>query len=226
LEETASGLDIIREAYSRERKTTDRKFVIRLTNGRLEVVPFGRNRTIYVLDDEALGRSFQTQGKEHPVTVIEGHAKVGKGKAAKKIKHTEFRRRAVRRLGYVAREKDYGRVKTRAALRRLCRRDLAEELRVTRTGSFSFPGIPFLRRGDAMRVVTPEPGWSGREREVSRNRSFCFVTAATHTVSGGEYVTSVEVNQKDPYQADEARLDKLARERARKARKDKKEEAA
>jgi hypothetical protein len=213
----ASALDMIRAAYAYERERTGRRFIIRLRNGRLEVLPYRRNTMVYELRDAIEDVQLTEEQAAHPVTVIEGKGKLGKGKDAKTVRHTEYRRPVVRRYGYVHREKNYGEVDSRADLRRKVRRDLAKATRVRRTGTVMHPLIPFIRRGEGMRWQTNEPGWRGESRE-SRDRSFVFITAARHRVSSNEQVSEFDFSQDDPFLKDKERMEREARDRKRKDR--------
>lgn len=214
----ASGLDVLRAAYAYERRRTGRRFVIRMRDGLLEVLPYRRNTMVYVLREAIEDVQLSEEQADHPVTVIEGRARLGKGKDAKKIRHTEFRRAVVRRFGYVHREKNYGRVESRTELRREVRRDLAKAIKVKRRGTIIHPLIPFVRRGDGARWPNREPGWHG-ESEESRDRSFIFVTAARHRVTATEQISEFDFKQDDPFVADRERREREARRRKARERK-------
>lgn len=212
-----SLLDLIKEVYAHEREKSGRRFVIRMRDGLVELLPLQRNKILYELREtiEEATVSQEQGGGDGPVyTVIHGRGKIGKGKGAKKVRHTEYRRDVVNRLGFVMREKDYGKVDSLGDLREKCQRDLAKGIRVKHTASLSFPGIPFVRRGDGMRWLTDEEHWHGATSET-RDRGFVYVRSASHQVGAEGYTTSVEVVQEDPYVKDQERREKEAREKAR-----------
>lgn len=212
-----SGLEVIKKAYARERKKTDRKFVIRFRDGHLEVLPLRRNRILFEIRGLLRGGSPEARRKnERPVTVIEAKGKL-KGK---KVEARVFRQNALRRFGLSAEEKSYGRVKSMADLKEEAKRDLAEELKVTRTATLEIPGNPFIERGDTIRWVTRERGWSG-PGEGTLNRSFAYVTRISHSASPGDYVSSVTLSQVDPYLADAKRRAKARRDEKNRDRKKK-----
>lgn len=188
-----NGLDVLRRAYGHEREKTGRAFVIRMRNGRLEVVPLRRNKQVYVLGDQ-LRSALLTQepAAVHPATVLTGRGRIGKGKKAKKVVHTEFRRALVRRFGYSHRERDYGRVDSAAELRGKVRRDLARMYRVNPKVTISSQGIPFIRRGDGAMLDMAEEGYAGEKR-------FVFCTRAVHTVQGAVYTSDWDFTSTDPY---------------------------
>lgn len=213
----ASALDIVKAAYAKEREATGRRFIIRLRNGRLDVVPYRRNPILYVLKDQISAALLSEEQKSRPVTVVRARGRLGKGRGSKKLRMTVFRKSLVNQFGYLSRDKDYGRVSSRAALRRAATRELAKEVRIRNTASITFPGIPFIARGDGMRWIVDEPGWKGRA-EHSLDRSFVYVRSIAHEVTD-TYTSTAEIAQEDPYAKDAARLDAERRQRAKKRRK-------
>ncbi len=215
----ARGLAVIAEAYAFERRKTGTRFVVRLTDGELEVVPFRRNRVLYVFRDQIQEALLSAEGKAHPVTVIDAKGRVGKGRGAKKVARRVYVRSIVRRFGWVAQEKNYGRVDSAADLAKEAKRDLAKAIRVERTAELTVPGVPFLRRGDGIRWPNREPGWYGKDVEHSRDRTYVYVRTIRHSVSSGGYTSAMTVVQDDPFHADRERRDREARERKRRERK-------
>jgi hypothetical protein len=111
------------------------------------------------------------------------------------------------------------RVDSAAHLRAKARRDLAKAIRLRRTANLTFPGIPFIRRGDGMRWVNTEPGWHGPSAD-SRDRTYVYVTAVRNQVgASGEYTTDLDVSQVDPFVKDRERREKELRAKRRKAAK-------
>ncbi|HEX7088726.1 MAG TPA: hypothetical protein VF192_01240 [Longimicrobiales bacterium] len=218
LELTGSALDVIKKAWAHERDKSGRRFFIRMRDGKLEVVPYRRNRILYTLGAAIEGVELEETQAERPVTVIIAKGRIGKGKGAKKVRHTEYRRAIVRRFGYIPEEKDYGRVRSHRDLKLRARRDLAKKIRVKRQGRVSTPGIPFIRRGEGMRYLSKEPGWHGGTDEI-RDRTYVFTTDVHHHVSGGgEYTTDFGFIQEDPFVKDRERREKEARERKKRER--------
>jgi Arc/MetJ family transcription regulator len=209
----ASGLKVIIAAYQYETEKTGRIFVIRMRNGRLEVLPYQRNSVLYVLADQI--RTSLTTKKPYspkPASVLTGIARLGKGKHAKRIRHTEYRAAVVRRIGKIHREKNYGRVTSRHELREQVRRDLAKMLRYELAATVQHQGIPFIRRGDGIKLDLAGEGFHGA-------KSFVYVTAARHQVQVASYTSEFDVTTVDPFRKDQKRLEKEARERARQKRK-------
>jgi hypothetical protein len=213
-----SGLQVIKAAYAAEREESGRAFIIRMRGGRLEVTPFQRNRVLYVLRGQIETALLSSEGSDRPVSVIEATGHTQKGKKGK-VKVTVGSRSVARRFGRVVQEKDYGRVDSAAHLRAKARRDLAKAIRLRRTANLTFPGIPFIRRGDGMRWVNTEPGWHGPSAD-SRDRTYVYVTAVRNQVgASGEYTTDLDVSQVDPFVKDRERREKELRAKRRKAAK-------
>lgn len=213
-----SALDALTKAYEVAHKETRIRYVIRMRNGRVDIVPFRRNPIMYELHDLLVDALLRREGVARPTTVITGRGKVGKGKAAKKIEHTEYRRAVVQRLGYVHREKNYGRVDSRADLVKQVKRELAKELKLRPSATLSVPGVPFIGRGDATMVELPAEGFEGEQAVV-------FTTRVAHSVDGQTYRTDLDVGSTDPYEKYREQREKELRDKKRKQREQRREEA-
>jgi hypothetical protein len=212
---TGSFLDLAKKVYENEAKKTGKQYVVRMRNGRFEVVEYKRNAVLYVIDEQLREASITEEPKvKAPVTVWTGTGRVGKGKDAKKVSVTVKKDEMVRRFGFTQKTKSYGRVDSRAALRKLVVEDLAEQYEVNRKAQIQFGGIPFIRRGDGVQVVVRSDRLVGED-------SFMYATAVRHQVQSGSYNTDADVTQVDPFHAAEEKAAKAAREKAR-ARKKKK----
>jgi hypothetical protein len=209
----APVVDVVREIYKREREKSGRKFVMRWQAGRLHVLPFQRNRELYVFEDQILEALLRQEGSARPVTVIQAKGSLGKGKGSRTVRHTEYDPAVVRRFGKSIEEKDFGRVDSLGELKAKAQRAYAKAVRVEHTGSLEVPGIPFIRRGDGIELRMPDEGYSGA-------KSFVYLTRVEHKADGGAPLrTSLEFTRTDPFLADQERRDKLAREKKRDARK-------
>lgn len=214
-----SDLDALKAAYEKEREHSGRRFVIRMRNGRVDIIAYRRNRILYVIEEQLEEALTQNEQKLRPVTVVEAKGRIGKGSKSKKVSVRVFRAKVVRRFGRITEEKDFGRVASRAELKRKAQRYLAKKIRIKRTAELTVPGIPFLRRGDGIQWKTNEPGWHGPSPE-SRDRSFVFLTAVRHSVgSAGDYTTWMSVTQDDPFVKDRERRDKERRKKKERERK-------
>jgi hypothetical protein len=209
------GLAVIKEAYEEERKATGRKYVVRMRDGELDVLPLGRNSILFEFREQVEDASVSQSQKQRPVTVLVG---TGRTKKGTKLRHTEQSLKVIARYGKVTKEKNYGRVEGLADLRSRVQRDYADEIRVKHTGEITVPLVPFLRRGDGLRWVTKEAGWHGATKE-SRDRSFVFATGVRHEVTSGSQTSRITLSQEDAYAKDAERVDKLDRDAAEKRRK-------
>lgn len=189
----ATGLAVIKRAYSNEQTHSGRSFIIRIRDGELEVVPLQRNPTLFVLSRQIQTALItQNSGSKVPTTVLTGRGHVGSGKGAQRVSWTEYDRAVVRLLGYVHDTKDYGRVESAADLKGRVQRDLASRLRINNNVQITHGGIPFIGRGDAVEVNLPAWGYGGAQ-------SFVFCIGGTHTVQAGLYQSSWTFNASDPY---------------------------
>lgn len=206
----ATGLDVLTAIWAEETNATKRKFVIRLRDGQLEVVPFARNPLLYVLGAQ-LQQALVTQvpKSDQPATVLTGHARIGKGSGTRKITYTHIDRPAQRRLGYVHQDKDYGRLPSVDALRRKVKLDLAGSMHVDYTADVTVTGIPFVYRGDGVMLNLAAEGFVG-------DRAFVYVTTGQHTVSGTDYTSEMQFTATDPYSKPTTRATREAQQRAAK----------
>lgn len=210
---TGSFLDLARNIYEHENHETGRRFVLRMRNGRFEVVPYKRNRIMHVFSDAIESASVVAKPAfAKPVTVIVAKARIGKGDDARKITYTHSHRRMVQKYGWVQKEQNYGKVATFGELRRTVKRDLADQYLVKKTATVEIPGLPFIRRGEGEQLLLRTEGFRDEE-------SFVWVTGVRHSVSSERYTTSVDVTRDDPFVKFERKREKDAREAARKRRK-------
>jgi hypothetical protein len=209
----ATPLDVFKAAYKHEREKTGRSFVIRIRDGKLEIVPLKRNPAVYVLARQIQTAMLQQEpANENPATVLTGRGRIGSGKAAKKVSYTDYDRAVVKRFGYVHREKDYGRVESVGDLRGKVERDMANMLKVNLTANIQHAGIPFIRRGEGAKLNLPKEGFSGKQ-------AFVYATTATHTVSAGGYTSTWDFTTDDPYVKLREEAEKAQREAKRNERK-------
>lgn len=212
IEVTGSLLDLAKKVYEDDAEETGRKFVMRMRNGRFEVVPFRRNRILYVIAPAIESASWAAKPKAaRPVTVIDATARIGRGDSSKKVTYTHVERRLVQKFGWVQKERKYGRVKSFSELRRKVKRELADQFTLRRTATVEIPGLPFLQRGDGAMLLMPTEGFEKEE-------SFVWVRGIRHSASGDRYTTSVDFDREDPYEKYQRRVEERKRKDARKRR--------
>lgn len=209
----ATPLDVFKRAYAYEREKTGRSFIIRIRDGKLEIVPLRRNPSVYVLAKQ-IQTALVTQetASATPATVLTGRGRIGSGKDARKVAYTDYDRGVVRRYGYVHRDRNFGRVQSVGDLRGKTQRALAKQLKVDRTATIQYEGIPFIRRGDGAMLMLAAEGFVGRE-------SFVYATTATHNVQGSTYISTWDFTTDDPFVTLKAEAEKAQREAKRRERK-------
>lgn len=206
----ASGKDVISQAYLNEKNASGRSFILRLRDGKVEVVTITRNPILYVLAGQIQTALIgQKGGSKSPTTALTGRAHIGHGKDTKKISYTAYDRSVISKLGYVPQTKDYGLVDSHAQLRADVTRDLAAGLRLPDTVTIDHAGIPFILRGDGVQIDLPAEGYSGKN-------SFAFATRCDHTVSAGVYTGEWDFNFTDPFLAEQQSEATAAAARAKK----------
>lgn len=206
-----SFLDLAVKVYGMEHKRTGRKFVLRMRDGKFEVVPYKRNRTIYVLAAQIRSAQIEQVPKvEVPATVLKGRGRVGKGTKAKTVRFTAQNRSMVARFGRIERTRNYGHVDSAGDLRSQVQRDLAKQYKVDRNITVEHQGIPFIRRGDGVQVVLAPERMTGPE-------SFVYCTGARHQVQGATYTATYDFTFDDPFEKDREAREKAARAKAKRA---------
>lgn len=205
----AHPLTVLVSIYEKERRKTGRRFIIRFRDGKLDIVPYRRNRVLWVFRHPS-DVTVTLKGSTEPVTALTGKARIGKGKNARKVRHTEAHPDVVKRFGYKHKTKDYGSLVSASALQDEVKRDYADAVRVKREASFIVPIVPFLRRGDACQLLLPSEGFEGE-------RSFCFITDVKHDAKTRR--TTLTVTETDPFRQYQEELDKFRRDLARQRRK-------
>lgn len=215
-----SGLEVIRKAWAMEKAKTTVRYVTRFRDGRLDVLPFQRPNTIYVI--KGIEKSAETTAEApslHPTTSIKAKGHIKSSGKTRKIEETVQSHSAERRFGYSQKERDYGRVDSRAELREEAQRDLAEGLKLERTATLTIPGIPFLEKGSTVIWRTNEPGWHGKVGDTNRDRAFAYLTSAAHSLNPASYETTIVLSQDDIYFNDRKRRDEERRDDKKKERK-------
>lgn len=209
-----SGLEAIRRATKAEGEDTYRVYVIRFRQARLTVLPVQRHEIAYQVSRGLIDGTLEARTKtERPPTVVRATGQVDGDKLTVRIGHPEI----IRRLGRSTLEKDFGKLDSAEDLKDKARRELARQLRITRTADLTIPGNPFIGRGDAIHWLNHEPGWHGASKH-SRDRQWCFASAVSHTVSPGDFTTVLSLRQRDPFLADRQRRDQARRDARHKER--------
>lgn len=210
----ASVLDVVNWAYKKERDKTGRRFNVDMSSGRLEVLELRYPKFMHLLGPAILDATVlrSTSNLATVLTVTSTTKKKGSRKK-KKVKVTVVDRKRMRRYGYIKKTINENGLETKAEARRWAKRWLSHLNGPRKDVTFTHPGIPWLDRGDAVRLYL---------RNVGLHQTV-FVKSVRHTLSAGSYEMEVTVGFDDPYiDAAEARA-KKKRELAAKRRKRKRE---
>lgn len=194
----ATGLQALTRIYKAERNDSGRRYVIRMNNGKVDILPYRRNSLLYVLNEQIEEAMLSEAGKDRPTTIILAHGRVGNGNKARKVYYTARNRDVIRRLGAIKEEVAFGKVDSRATLKKKAKRRLAQGLRTNHTATVNHAGIPFIRRGDGSQLVLPGDYFDGKHTAV-------YVKGASHQVEGPVYTMSLDINTDDPFKADKER---------------------
>ena len=214
-EKNISPLRVIEKVYEAERRKTGFKYIVSMRLGKLYVTRLRRSRDLLIYGGSALEASITRRVNKKIATELSvtGHLEGDggdekntedperKGKANKKDKNTkgdeqkkqEFALKAPekvrRRYGYIHQPVKLEDEKTIEALRRSAKLELADRMKPEREVTLTVPGNPFLRRGDAVKVAMPDEGFV----------ELMYVTAASHTVSPGDYTVDLTLSMDEYY---------------------------
>lgn len=198
---------VLQKAWAIEREATGTKFVIGMRGRKLVVQRLQRSSTLDFIGDLAMGGSLTRSLKDGLATVLRVSAK-GKGNKEKIEIEVTASPAARRRYGKIVgtyEVKDA--VKNPAKARARAKRRLAEQQKPKQEITISMPGIPTLRRGDAVKVAI----------KALNLDELAYVRTVSHSVSGGSYTMEVTLRLTDPFEDEEG--DKIRKKRCKEARK-------
>lgn len=192
-----SAYEVMVKAYNQEAQASGRTFVYRMVNGHVSITPrFKRNDLLFVLRDQIMNALLSAQAPEdtaqlaaRPATVVTCTGTMKVDGKIKKESVTVSQPSLFAALGKVHGFTSLGRVHSRRDLERHATRVLAAGVRVQPLIKITHPGLPFIQRGDAMKMVIPGYGYDGTV--------LIFVQSASHTVAGGTYTTDLELIASD-----------------------------
>lgn len=206
----ASPLSIIEEAYKQEREETGFKYVIRMRNGKLSVTRLRRSRELLIYGGQALDGQVTRRLNDKLATelTVRGQIKDGGSEKKKTIK-VQATKKIRRRYGYIH---DFwnldGEAEGLKQMRKEAKRELTDRQEPDEEVTISVPGYPGLQRGDAIRLNWPRAGM----------KELVYVTAASHSVSPGEYTTELTLSFDEFYVDQEG--EKIREKICKKAEKD------
>jgi hypothetical protein len=217
IEKSMSPIDVIAKAWRLERTHTGRRFDIDTSRDVIDIRELREPRYMLLIGERLMSDGTVTLGLRGLCSAVIVHATV-KRKGKRKPKHLRVKvvdHKRVRRYGYIVRTvKAPKGHDTDAELRHYGRKWLARRAQPHNTVDFTMPGIPWLDRGDAVRIYL---------RSVQLHQR-AFVTSARHDVSAGSYTMDLTVGFTDPWVEDirkakaQRKKEEAARRRKRRAR--------
>lgn len=191
VEKSASAYDVIVRAWKEERSETGRRFDVDLSTGELVVRELREPRYMLLLGDAIADATLeQAFGTYATAIVATASRKASGGKKARKLRTRVVDQARRRRHGTIVRTvKAPAKIDSIAELRKWARRRLARTYLPRKAIEFTHPGLPFVDRGDAVRIKLADADL----------HSLVFVTAVRHDLSAGSYTMQVSVTFSDPY---------------------------
>lgn len=207
--DNTSPLAVIVEAYKREREETGEKFIVRIRRGNLEVVKLRRSKYLLLASGIFLTATYnRTLSEDFATTLtVTGSYKRKKGDQ-KKIEVRVRSPKAIRqRFGEVHQTFELeDPVGTTMRARKRGKRELARRQKPTRDLSFTLPGDPHLRRGDALKI---------KLAQFDLNQ-IVYLKSVAHNASPSTYTCDCIANFADPFKDEEG--DKIRDKRCKEAR--------
>lgn len=198
VEKSASVIDVITRAWILEREHTGRQFDIDLSSGVIVVTEVREPRYMLhvgaALIDALLSQTLTGIATE---VIATGTARQLARTKTGKITHKTHKLRV--QVTDAARQGQYGTIvktlhapagiNTVTALQTWARQQLAWKLNPKNNVQLTLPGLPFMDRGDAVRVTLPEADLD----------ELVYIIDCTHTVSAGSYQTTADVGLTSPW---------------------------
>lgn len=219
VEKRASPMDVIKRAWNADRLHTGRRYNIDGSRGILEVIELREPAYMLLLGptiiDATIDRSFRDVASAVVATTTVKRRDSRGRRRARKLQVKVVDEARVRRFGYIVKHihpDPSEELDTPDELRRHALRRLARLMRPKQDLTFTHAGIPWLDRGDALRITLPDADLD----------AICFVKEVQHDVAPGSYTVTVTVGWADPWEADrrKARARRKKREAAARRRRE------
>lgn len=207
---SASPLDTVVDAWAAERRATGRRFDVDISRGRIDVTELREPTHVLLIRDAIIDASItQTLRRMTSAVVVTSTTKKNGRKRKIRVKVVDQAR--VKRYGYIVGQLNEPGLHSAAAARRAGKAYLARLAKPVEDVTFTHPGLPFLDRGDALRLTLAD---------ADLLEVLCFVKSTTHQVSAGSYTMDVTVGFADPFvderkQRAKRKRDEAARRRRR-----------
>lgn len=231
-EHGVSPIDAIMQAYKQERNYTGTRFIFTWRHGKLHIYKLRRNKILYALREQIIAAVVARSRGKRFFTAMDLTANVkGGDRKKKKLEATVVSHKAARRYGYIKiPHRLKAKVKSKAEMEDIGRRIIARSIRKHTMPSISIthPGIPWIRRGDAIEIDLPEYGFTHKLRSVppfdGGSYDILFVSQAHHTLDSSGHTMELEFTMADPV-AEQKEEEREARDRRRRDEKRKERDA-
>lgn len=194
-------LDVVHSALTRERNVTGIKYALRLdAQGRAVISPFKRPKNLYRLGVALMSAAYSVTRHPRFATALtvraqttatakdkKGHKKSIASKISVSIGDPHGG--PIKRYGFIHNNVYSPDAKSRATAKEEGDQFLAAVAISTQQIQGTMPGMPLLRRLDAIRFELP----------VEKISQLVFITEASHAVSGGSYITTFTAAFDDPF---------------------------
>lgn len=210
VDKSASVLEIVTAAWKLEREQTGRRFDVSIGRGLLDVREVRRPRYMLLMGPTLLD-AVQSEGvasKFASAVVVTSSAKRKGSKKRRKVRAFVVDRARVRRYGYVRRHVTKSGLSTVAEAKRYGRRWLARVAQPWTQVTLTHAGIPWVQRGDGIRLHLPEELLTAD----------VYLLSVAHSVNYGSYTMELRATVTDVYAKDE-RAARVKRRKAAAARK-------
>lgn len=188
-----SPMDLIIRVLRLERtEGGGRRLIWRWRNGKLDIVPLRRSTNMLLIGPAIATANYTQSMKDSFATAIRVRAtmKAHGGQKRKKTSVLVEDKDAIARYGYILKEIDAPKgVDTRAEVQKFARASLLRRSKLVKETTFTHPGVPTLRRWDAIKLYLPEVGLN----------TLCYVKQVDHSVSAGSYTMDVTLGFTDPF---------------------------
>lgn len=209
VDKSASVVEIVTQAWQQERTHTGRRFDVSIARGRIDVREVRRPRYMLLMGPtltEAVV-SAGVSSKFASAVVVTSTVKRKGSKGRKKIRVLVVDRARVRRYGYVRRHVNKTGLSSVAEARKYGRAWLARVAQPWAHIELTHPGIPWVERGDGVRLNLPDELLTAD----------VYVLSANHVVGYGAYTMTLTATVTDPFLKDE-RAARVAQRKAEVAR--------
>lgn len=209
VDKSASVVEIVTAAWQQEREHTGRRFDVSIARGQIDVREVRRPRYMLLMGP-TLADAVTSEGvssKFASAVIVTSTAKRSTSKKRRKIRTLVVDKARVRRYGYVRRHIHKTGLDSVSEARKYGRQWLARVAQPWTQITLTHPGIPWVARGDGVRLDLPEELLTAD----------VYLLAAAHAVAAGDYTMTLRATVTDVFEKDE-RAARVKRAKAAAAR--------